>query len=92
MGDRWTDHVLQDFPTSVVPGVIDFPDFLFLVSVDRIPGPSAIEAPRMIEPGPLPSMNQDLNDRVPGGQRLQTIVTIGMLAIFVAQRPEISLF
>jgi hypothetical protein len=92
MGDRFTGHVLQDFPASVLPGMIDFPDFLFLVSVDRIPGPGAVETPGMIETRPLPRMNPDLNDRIPGGQRPQTIVTIGVLAIFLTQTPNISLF
>jgi hypothetical protein len=92
MGDRWTDHVLQDFPTSVVPGMIDFPDFLFLGSVDRIPSPSAVETPGMIEPRPTVDPRMNLNDRVTRRQALPTTTTISVLTIVLMKRPEIRLF
>ena len=80
--------------------MIDFPDFLFLVSLsrilglsrDRIPVHGPVETTVMVKTRLLPRTDPDLNDRVPNPQGLPAIVTIGVLAIFIAQRPEIRLF
>lgn len=66
MVDRLTGHVLQDFPASVVPGMIDFPDFLFLVFFYRILAPWPVETARMIQARFLPGTDLDLDDHVAG--------------------------
>jgi len=65
--------------------------FLFLVFDWRILSFGS-EACSMIKPTKALNPVEDLHDRVTRHQRLPTAETEDMLAVFVAQRPEVRLF